>query len=478
MIDKKSSLFLNTITIIMHILLLCIGLAIYVTLGKDSELGLRIFVGIFILFKSLWFYYCSSDKKIVEKIANFFITIFFSLLYLLFLFYVILATVKLVHTEQFMFSNIFELLFYITVVVISIIVIPIIEKNAMKKITSGKILSFITIISFEIISSVLLYFVDTKESVIISAFTALLILFLTSENVEVLFNVKVTEYIKQQISLIRFYLIFLLPFMYIVSKYTPYPKNKNFDIRIILQIGATRLTWLLIIWGIMLALIYLKWIRRPVQKFLGLPSNQAKLNGNWVMFITNPFTKKELIIRKFVLLIDGRRIRYNNKIFYFNEKHEIFNEEEKKIGLIKEKENDDKNDDKVNDYIEIELNNVDEVNDYIDIELYNVDEDNLTFGKKKNSIKLIRVGGNEYKKFNQNYKIKKAVFKNIKISDPITNNELEVTIFIRDDNKKYFLETNCITQDKYELIKGNYVKLEDEEESFIEPSVYDSDTFN
>lgn len=455
MIDKKSSLFLNTITIIMHILLGGIGLAIYVTLGKDSELGLRIFVGIFILFKSLWFYYCSSDKKIVEKIANFFITIFFSLLYLLFLFYVILATVKLVHTEQFMFSNIFELLFYITVVVISIIVIPIIEKNAMKKITSGKILSFITIISFEIISSVLLYFVDTKESVIISAFTALLILFLTSENVEVLFNVKVTEYIKQQISLIRFYLIFLLPFMYIVSKYTPYPKNKNFDIRIILQIGATRLTWLLIIWGIMLALIYLKWIRRPVQKFLGLPSNQAKLNGNWVMIITNPFTKKDLIIRKFVLLIDGRRIKYNNKIFYFNENLEVFDEEEKKIGLIKENKNDD-----------------------IVIELDNVGEDNLSPSKKKNSIKLIRVRSDEFKKFNHKYKIKKAVFKNIKISDPITNNELEVTIFICDDNKKYFLETNCKTQDKYELIKGNYVKLEDEEESFIESSLYDSDTFN
>ena len=439
----------------MHILLGGIGLAIYVTLGKDSELGLRIFVGIFILFKSLWFYYCSSDKKIVEKIANFFITIFFSLLYLLFLFYVILATVKLVHTEQFMFSNIFELLFYITVVVISIIVIPIIEKNAMKKITSGKILSFITIISFEIISSVLLYFVDTKESVIISAFTALLILFLTSENVEVLFNVKVTEYIKQQISLIRFYLIFLLPFMYIVSKYTPYPKNKNFDIRIILQIGATRLTWLLIIWGIMLALIYLKWIRRPVQKFLGLPSNQAKLNGNWVMIITNPFTKKDLIIRKFVLLIDGRRIKYNNKIFYFNENLEVFDEEEKKIGLIKENKNDD-----------------------IVIELDNVGEDNLSPSKKKNSIKLIRVRSDEFKKFNHKYKIKKAVFKNIKISDPITNNELEVTIFICDDNKKYFLETNCKTQDKYELIKGNYVKLEDEEESFIESSLYDSDTFN
>lgn len=455
MIDKKSSLFLNTITIIMHILLGGIGLAIYVTLGKDSELGLRIFVGIFILFKSLWFYYCSSDKKIVEKIANFFITIFFSLLYLLFLFYVILATVKLVHTEQFMFSNIFELLFYITVVVISIIVIPIIEKNAMKKITSGKILSFITIISFEIISSVLLYFVDTKESVIISAFTALLILFLTSENVEVLFNVKVTEYIKQQISLIRFYLIFLLPFMYIVSKYTPYPKNKNFDIRIILQIGATRLTWLLIIWGIMLALIYLKWIRRPVQKFLGLPSNQAKLNGNWVMIITNPFTKKDLIIRKFVLLIDGRRIKYNNKIFYFNENLEVFDEEEKKIGLIKENKNDD-----------------------IVIELDNVGEDNLSPSKNKNSIKLIRVRSDEFKKFNHKYKIKKAVFKNIKISDPITNNELEVTIFICDDNKKYFLETNCETQDKYELIKGNYVKLEDEEESFIESSLYDSDTFN
>ena len=66
MIDKKSSLVLNTIMIIVHILLGGIGLAIYYFLGKDSELGLRIFVGIFILFKFLWFCFCSIGKKNIE----------------------------------------------------------------------------------------------------------------------------------------------------------------------------------------------------------------------------------------------------------------------------------------------------------------------------------------------------------------------------------------------------------------------------
>lgn len=76
MIDKKSSLVLNTIMIIVHILLGGIGLAIYYFLGKDSELGLRIFVGIFILFKFLWFCFCSIGKKNIEKIANFLVMLF------------------------------------------------------------------------------------------------------------------------------------------------------------------------------------------------------------------------------------------------------------------------------------------------------------------------------------------------------------------------------------------------------------------
>ena len=204
MIDKKSSLVLNTIMIIVHILLGGIGLAIYYFLGKDSELGLRIFVGIFILFKFLWFCFCSIGKKNIEKIANFLVMLFFGFIDFLILLYIILVTGNKVDSGKLMFSNLRESLFYICLVIMSIIVMPIIEKNVMKKMKSQNILPFIIVALFECVFSLILISIDTKESVIVSAFVALFILMLTLENLEALFNIKVSKYREQQISIIKF----------------------------------------------------------------------------------------------------------------------------------------------------------------------------------------------------------------------------------------------------------------------------------
>lgn len=455
-VKKNSYLMLIMITIIIHLFLGGLGLVLYYSLDQNNELGCWIFVVIFILLKLFWFYYYSSGKKIVELVANFIMMIALSCVDFLMLFSIILTTVKLLNSGRLLFSNGSELFIFILCIIMLIIVMPIIERNVMKKTTTEKILPAIIVIFFEIIISVILYFIDTTESAIVSAFTALLILLLTTENIEVLFNVKLCEYRKQQISLIRFYIIFLVPFIYLVSKYVPNPKEKRINVTKILDVGLKRFVCLLIIFGIMLGLIYWNKIRKRVQKFFGLSSNQVKLNGNWVMIDTNPYTKNDLIIRSFILTIDGRRIKYNNKIFYFNENLKVLNDEEKEIGLI-------------------QVNNSNNI-------VIKIDE--LPSGDSK-LIKLIKVGSDEYKKFNQNSKKKNVVFKNINIPDPITENELEVTIFfVNNNDKKCHYETNCKTNDRYEFKNGVYVKLESNEEcsedngeSLLDPRVYNANIF-
>ena len=454
MIDKKSSLVLNTIMIIVHILLGGIGLAIYYFWGKDSELGLRIFVGIFILFKFLWFCFCSIGKKNIEKIANFLVMLFFGFIDFLILLYIILVTGNKVDSGKLMFSNLRESLFYICLVIMSIIVMPIIEKNVMKKMKSQNILPFIIVALFECVFSLILISIDTKESVIVSAFVALFILMLTPENLEALFNIKVSKYREQQISIIKFHLILLLPFMYILSKRLPLPNGPKIEITDFLNIIVLRLFFLLIILIISVILIYWKTIRQIVQKFLGLASNQIELNGNWIMVGINKFTKKELIIREFSLDIDGRRMKHNKTIFYFNENFEILNDDEEKIGKIN----------KIN-------------SNEIILEFDNSEENNSDVDNNK-SIKLIKLGSDEYKSFNQDYEKEKVKFYNIKIVDPITQDDLEVTIFLSQDRKNYYLETNSKTNNRYIFKYDELVLLESNEESLSKFDIYESDTFN
>lgn len=336
----------------------------------------------------------------------------------------------------------------------SIIVMPIIEKNVMKKMKSQNILPFIIVALFECVFSLILISIDTKESVIVSAFVALFILMLTPENLEALFNIKVSKYREQQISIIKFHLILLLPFMYILSKRLPLPNGPKIEITDFLNIIVLRLFFLLIILIISVILIYWKTIRQIVQKFLGLASNQIELNGNWIMVGINKFTKKELIIREFSLDIDGRRMKHNKTIFYFNENFEILNDDEEKIGKIN----------KIN-------------SNEIILEFDNSEENNSDVDNNK-SIKLIKLGSDEYKSFNQDYEKEKVKFYNIKIVDPITQDDLEVTIFLSQDRKNYYLETNSKTNNRYIFKYDELVLLESNEESLSKFDIYESDTFN
>ena len=201
-------------------------------------------------------------------------------------------------------------------------------------------------------------------------------------------------------------------------------------------------------------LIYWKTIRQIVQKFLGLASNQIELNGNWIMVGINRFTKKELIIRAFSLDIDGRRMKHNKTIFYFNENFEILNDDEEKIGKIN----------KIN-------------SNEIILEFDHSEENNSDVDNKK-SIKLIKLGSDEYKSFNQDYEKEKVKFYNIKIVDPITQDDLEVTIFLSQDSKNYYLETNSKTNNRYIFKYDELVLLESNEESLSKFDIYESDTFN
>lgn len=456
MTDNKSSLVLNTIMIIVHILLGSIGVALYYFLGKDSEPGFYIFVGLFILFKFIWFYYCSRGKKVVEIIANILVMLFFGFIDFLILLYIILVTGNKLDSGKLMFSNLRESLFYICLVIMSIIVMPIIEKNVMKKMKSQNILPFIIVALFECVFSLILISIDTKESVIVSAFVALFILMLTPENLEALFNIKVSKYREQQISIIKFHLILLLPFMYILSKRLPLPNGPKIEITDFLNIIVLRLFFLLIILIISVILIYWKTIRQIVQKFLGLASNQIELNGNWIMVGINKFTKKELIIREFSLDIDGRRMKHNKTIFYFNENFEILNDDEEKIGKINRI-------------------NSDEI-----ILVFDSCEDNNSKLKNNKIINLIRIGSDKYKNFNRDYENEKVRFHNIKIVDPITQKDIEVTIFLSQNDINYYMETNSLTNDKYTFKNGKFNRLESLEslESLLESDIYESDTFN
>ncbi|MCR4485460.1 hypothetical protein [Streptococcus parasanguinis] len=446
------SLVLNKMIIILHTLLGGIGVFLYCTLGKDSEIGFYGFIVIYVLFKFLWFYYCSIGKKIIEKTANFFVMLFLGFIDFIILFYIILVTGEIVHLGKLISFNILQFLFYILLVIMSTIVMPIIEKKIMNGMKSENILPFITVAILECVISIILIYTDTKESAIISAFVALFILMLTPQNLEALFNIKVSKYREQQISLLKFYVIFLLPFIYILSKILPLPvgdKIKNTDI---MAIVVFRFLCLVIIWLIPMIVIYFKKPRRFFQTYFGLTSSQIELNGNWNMVVINKYTGENLLVRNFFLNIDGIRIKHKDTIFYFNEEYEIFNDEEK-IGIIKK----------------INSNEI--------ILVFDSCEDKNSKFKNTKFIHLIRIGSDKYNSFNRDYEKEKVRFHNIKIMDPITQEDIEVTIFLSQNDKKHYTEINSRTNDTYILKNGKLNRL-GSQEILIDPDIYESDTFN
>ena len=376
-IEKKSSLVLSRIMVIMHILLSSIGVALYCFLGKDSESGIAILVGLFILCKFLWLCYCSRGKKIIEKIANFLVMLSFGYMNLLILLNTLIETGKIVDSGKLISSNLSKFLFDILWAIMVTIAISRIEKRVMQQMDLEIILPSIISILLGYVFSLILIYIDTKDSAIVSAFVALFILMLTPENIEALFNVKVSKYREQQISLIKFHVTFLLPFIYILSKIFPLPigdQFENTDIRSV----VFRFLFLVIIWLIPMSMIYFKKSRQFFQTFFGLTSSQIELNGNWYKVVIDKSTGKNIPVMPIFLKIDGRRIRHKDTFFYFNEKYEVFNDEEK-IGKIK----------RIN-------------SDEIILVFYSC-EDNNSKLKNNKVINLIRIGSDKYNIFNLYY---------------------------------------------------------------------------
>lgn len=441
----------NGLMFVIHIILYAIGYYLFSFLGRDSSEAGILFIAIFILVKLRYFFYFSNKKNLNEKIVNFLVI---SSLGTIEFFVYLIIILSLLQLSNWSFNTFNHFLVFI-IFIISIIFIPLFEKHTMKNMKMENIWPFITVAFFEILFSILLIFVDTKESAIISAFSALLIFLLTPENSKVLFNVKVSKYREQQISLIRFSTIFLLPILYIISRIIPI-SGCNWQLNDIVIHVIYRLVLLIFISAISLFFIYFKKVRLFIQKFLGLPSKQAELNGNWNLIINNVFTDRDIIVSNFVLNIDGQRIKYNNIIYFFDENLEILNDSEEKIGKL------------------IIINR-----DKIILEI-ETQEENESNSKSMKSIKLIKRSKEEYNKFNVDYKKKDGKFIKFRILDPITQDYLDETILFKPKDKNYYLEITRQTNYKYELKDGHFVLLEGDEENSLKlnfDDFYESDTF-
>lgn len=450
MFDRQS-LKENGLMFVIHIILYAIGYYLFSFLGRDSSEAGILFIAIFILVKLSYFFYFSNKKNLNEKIVNFLVI---SSLGTIEFFVYLIIILSFLQLSNWSFNTFNHFLVFI-IFIISIIFIPLFEKHTMKNMKMENIWPFITIAFFEILFSILLIFVDTKESAIISAFSALLIFLLTPENSKVLFNVKVSKYREQQISLIRFSTIFLLPILYIISRIIPI-SGCNWQLNDIVMHVIYRLVLLIFISAISLFFIYFKKVRLFIQKFLGLPSKQAELNGNWNLIINNVLTDRDIIVSKFVLNIDGQRIKHDNIIYYFNKNFEILNDSEEKIGKI------------------IIINS-----DKIILEI-ETQEESASNNKNMKSIKLIKRSQKEYNKFNVDYQKKNGIFIKFKILDPITQDYLDETILFKPKDKNYYLEITRQTNYKYELKDGHFVLLEGDEENSLNlnfDDFYESDTY-
>lgn len=450
MFDKRS-LKENGLIFAIHIILYVVGYCLVSFLGRDSSEAAILFIAIFIAVKLGYFFYFSNKKNLNEKIVNFLVISSLGTIEFFVYLIIILSFLQLSNWSFNTFNHF--LIFFLFI--ISVICIPLFEKHTMKNMKMENIWPFITVAFFEILFSILLIFVDTKESAIISAFSALLIFLFTPENSKILFNVKVSKYREQQISQIRFGTIFLLPIMYVISRIIPIPEC-NYKPNDIVIVIILRLILLGVISLILMFFIYSKKFKLFIQEWLGLSSKQAELNGNWNLIINNVLTDRDIIVSKFVLNIDGQRIKHDNIIYYFNKNFEILNDSEEKIGKI------------------IIINS-----DKIILEI-ETQEESASNNKNMKSIKLIKRSQKEYNKFNVDYQKKDGIFIKFKILDPITQDYLDETILFKPKDKNYYLEITRQTNYKYELKDGHFVLLEGDEENSLNfnfDDFYESDTY-
>lgn len=238
----------------------------------------------------------------------------------------------------------------------------------------------------------------------------------------------------------------MVPVIYITSLIFPRTELNDGSFYTVLLTGLYRFIVLEIVCPLFLFLIYFKKLRQGIQIMLGLPFNQKYLYGNWNMITINKFTNHDIIVRKFLLNIDGNRIKFFGSFLTFDEENVIYNAKEEKLGKIEKC-----NDNRINLII-----------------------DNKT-------IRLIKIGTDEYKKFSSYHYNHKEKFYNIQIIEPITSSELEVSLFILNNDENQFLEINSMTNYKYYLKDGEFIRIKNNEKCdmhiLLSSDIYESDQF-
>ena len=424
--EEIKPIFLSSIIdTIIFIITLFLGSYFISIFGMTDQVLLVLFL-VFLLTKIPVTYFVSKRKNKLEKSFNYFITILFGLIEFLTLFS--------------MFNDTQQWILLFSIFTISI------ESFIKEKSNSRAILTGTFLIVFVIIFSIFLFFINPSESALVSAITAVATLLLTTDTLEDVFNIKVTKQRQKQLSVIKISVLFLVPIIYASSLIYPRPDDNNTSIYTMLLTGLYRFIVLEITYPLFLVLIYFKKLRQKIQIMLGLPSSQKYLYGNWNMITINKFTNQDIIVRKFLLNIDGNRIKFLGSFFTFDEDNVIYNDKEEILGKIEKC-----NDDRVNLVI-----------------------DNKT-------VRLIKTGSDEYRKFSSCDYNRKEKFYNIQITEPITSSNLEVTLFLFNNIENQFIEINSMTNYKYDLIDGEFIRINNNEKfvmnSFLPSDLYESDEF-
>ncbi len=424
--EEIKPLFLSSIIdTIIFIITLFLGYH-FISIWGMTDQVLLVLVSVFSIIKLLVTYFVSKRKNKLEKGFNYCITISLGLIEFLTLFSMLNDSQK-------------------WILLISILTI-FIESFIKIRSNSRAILTGTFLIFFVIIFSILLFFINPSESALVSAITAVATLLLTTDTLEDVFNIKVTKQRQKQLSVIKISVLFLVPIIYASSLIYPRPDVNNASIYTMLLTGLYRFIVLEITYPLFLFLIYFKKLRQKIQIMLGLPSSQKYLYGNWNMITINKFTNQDIIVRKFLLNIDGNRIKFLGSFFTFDEDNVIYNDKEEILGKIEKC-----NDDRVNLVI-----------------------DNKT-------IQLIKIGSDEYKKFSSYHYNHKEKFYNIQIIEPITSSELEVSLFILNNDENQFLEINSMTNYKYYLKDGELIRIKNNEKCdmhiLLSSDLYESDEF-
>ena len=423
--EIKPIFLLSIIDTIIFIITLLLGSHFISIFGMTDQVLSVLFV-VFLLTKMPVTYFVSKRKNKLEKSFNYFITILFGLIEFLTLFS--------------MFNDPQQWILLFSIFTISI------ESFIKEKSNSRTIITGTFLIFFVISLSIVLFFINPSESALVSAITAVATLLLTTDTLEDVFNVKVTKQRQKQLSVIKISVLFLVPIIYASSLIYPRPDVNNTSIYTMLLTGLYRFIVLEITYPLFLFLIYFKKLRQKIQIKLGLPSSQKYLYGNWNMITINKFTNQDIIVRKFLLNIDGNRIKFLGSFFTFDEDNVIYNDKEEILGKIEKC-----NDDRVNLVI-----------------------DNKT-------LQLIKIGSDEYRKFSSCYYNRKEKFYNIQTTEPITNSNLEVTLFLFNNVESQFIEINSMTNYKYDLIDGEFIRIKNNEKCdmhiLLSSDLYESDEF-